>query len=111
MTDTITGHAVEVIPPELADRLRALAEEAEALLPVIDAFAEKAWRAIQDYEEALDPIFDFDEAGKRTGFDQLFATIVTMGSSLASATDCLAGDEPTWMVRALAERAQQEPSR
>lgn len=62
---------IEVIPAELEMRIRALAMEAEALLPAIESLAERAWHATEEYAKELDPVFDWDKAGERTSYARL----------------------------------------
>lgn len=95
---------IEIIPAELEMRMRRLSVEAERLRPAVESLAERAWHALQDYNEELDPIFDMDEADKRTSVDRLFNAVLTLGTDLASVTDSFADGEPEWRQRAKAER-------
>lgn len=98
------ARTIEVVPAEIRDRLAALTTEAHALLPPAADLARRAWDALQDYSDALDPIFDRDQANEQSGADALWTAMLELGDNFGAVTDSFNSDEPGWLAEAKAAR-------
>lgn len=106
---TTTDTNIEIIPAALKERMAALTTEAKALRPVVDTFAEHAWRTMREYESAISPLFDRDKADAVSGYEELWYSVQKLADSLGAVNDAYGViHSADWLKKTEAERAEAE---
>ncbi len=103
----MTTTTIQIIPPELQERIAALTAEAKAMLPAVEDLAKRVYLTQSSYWAALEDaggLFDHDVAAERTGFEALYDAVAAIGDNIAGALDTTSAfDKPEWL-RQLGER-------